>query len=597
MAWLSRSVSKLRYLLVRADANREFDEELQAHMHLLAERYVGQGMNPREAWNAARRQFGNGTMLQETRTRMQTFQWLETLLRDVRYSLRSLRRNPVFACSAVLTLALGIAANSTIFSMVSRFVLYPAPVGSPNTLMALHTTHDGECCNNFNWPLVSDLREQAKSFSGIAAYYELVPASIGGRGDPERVWGQAATANFFDVAQLKMTLGRGFAKDEERAPVVVISQRIWRQRFAADPNIVGKSTLLSGRPFTVVGVTPTGFRGIDLILDGQFWVPLGVLDQLLPKTSNFESRDYHWLAPIGRLKPGVTQAQAATELDLISRRLGKRFPATDKDQAFRFERAGSLPPRDANTVKLFLAALSAVVFLVLCIACANVANLLLAQAAGRQREMAMRLALGATRGQLLRQMLTESVLLALGGGLIGILLAVAATRGLAAFHFPAPVPLDINVSVDWRVLLFTFLLSVGTGVLFGLAPALAATRPAIANALKGDEVLGRPGRIWSLRNLLVVSQIAMSLILLCATGLFLRSMQSAASLEIGMRPQGVFTMSVDPRLHGYTAERTAQSLTELRARVASIPGVTSVACTDVLPLSGGHRSDGFLAEG
>jgi predicted permease len=597
MLRLSQSAAKLRYLLAPKRSNQEFDEELEAHLQLLAERFARQGMAPREAWNAARRQFGNPTSLKETRTQMQTFRWLETLIRDVRFGLRSLGRNPAFTCAALVTLALGIAANSTIFSMVSRFVLYTAPVGNPNTLMALHTVHDGECCNNFTWPLFSDLREQAKSFSGIAAYYELVPASVGGLGDPERVWGQAATANFFDVAQLRMTLGRGFSRNEEQAPVVVIGNSLWQHRFGADPHITGKAILLSGKPFTVVGVAPPGFRGIDLILDGQFWVPLRELEQLLPKSGSFESRDYHWLATIGRLKDGVTPAQAAVELGLIARRLAKAYPATDKNQRFRFERAGSLPPRDAGTAEMFLGALSAVVLLVLCIACANVANLLLAQAAGRQREMAMRLALGATRGQLLRQMLTESVLLALGGGLLGVLLAIAATRGLASFHIPAPVPLDTSVNVDWRVLLYTFALSVGTGLLFGMAPALAATRPAISNALKGEEVLGRPGRVWGLHNILVVSQIAMSLLLLCATGLFLRSMQSAASMDIGFRSQGVLMMSVDPRLHGYTAAHATQMLTELRERVAAIPGVMSVACTDVLPLSGGNRSDGFQAEG
>ena len=597
MLGLPQAAAKLRYLFRSTDAQNEFDEELQAHLELLTERFVRRGMSPRQARDAARRQFGNPVALKETRTRMQTFRWLETLIRDVRFGLRSLARNPVFTGAALMTLALGIGANSTIFSMVSRFALYSAPVGNPATLMALHTTHDGECCNHFSWPLLADLREQAHSFSGVAAYYELLPASIGGRGEPERLWGQAATANFFDVAQLPMTLGRGFASNEERAPVVVIGERLWRRRFGADPAVLGRAILLSGQPFTVVGVAPPGFRGVDLILDAEFWVPLHQVDQLLPKTSNYESRDYHWLVPIGRLKDGVTPAQAAAELDLIARRLAKANPATDKNQGFRFERAGSLPPRDAATVKVFLAALSVVVLLVLCIACANVANLLLAQAAGRQREMAMRLALGAARGQLLRQMLTESVLLALGGGVLGVLLALAATRGLSGFHIPAPVPLNTGVRVDWRVLLYTLALSLGTGILFGLAPALAATRPAISNALKGEEILGRPGRFWSLRNFLVVSQIAMSVILLCATGLFLRSMQSAAGIDIGFRSQGVLTMSVDPRLHGYTAARTVQMLTALRDRVAALPGVASAACTDVLPLSGGNRSDGFLAVG
>jgi predicted permease len=211
--------------------------------------------------------------------------------------------------------------------------------------------------------------------------------------------------------------------------------------------------------------------------------------------------------------------------------------------------------------------------------------------------MAVRRALGASRGQLVRQMLTESVLLALGGGLLGVGFSLWATLALSALPLPAPVPLDLSVGVDWRTLLYTFVLSVGAGLLFGLVPAAVVARPVLANALKGEDPLARPGSRWTLRNVLVVAQIAMSLVLLCATGLFLRSLRSAAGMDIGFRTRGVLMMSVDPRLHGYTAERTTQFLTELRLRVAALPGITSAACTDVVPLSGGHRSDGFSAEG
>jgi predicted permease len=248
-------------------------------------------------------------------------------------------------------------------------------------------------------------------------------------------------------------------------------------------------------------------------------------------------------------------------------------------------------------VMMVLGALTVVVFLVLCIACANVANLLLAQASARQREMAVRLALGASRRQLLRQLLTESVVLAFGGGLLGVALSLWATQALSGFTTPAPVPLDISISVDWRVLLYTFALSVGSGLLFGLAPAWAASRIILSNALKGEDVLARPGRRFTLRNVLVVSQIAMSMVLLCATGLFLRSLRSAATIDIGFRSRGMLMMAVDPRVHGYSAERTTQFLDQLRQRVAALPGVTSAACTDIVPLSMGGRSDGFDVEG
>jgi predicted permease len=520
------------------------------------------------------------------------------LRQEFAYSLRRLSRAPGLVIAVIVSIGLGVAANATIFSMVSRFVLKPPPVGDPGTLMTLHTTHDGDrCCNQFPWPVYTDVRDQAKSFSGVAAYFELLPASIGGAGEPERVWGQSATANYFDVAQIPMALGRGFAADEEKQPVIVLGYRLWARRFGADAGIVGKTITLSGKRFTVVGVAPPAFHGLDLILDSQFWIPLGQVEQFAPSLPDRNLRDQHWLAVIGRLRPGVTREQAGVELQTLARNFAAAYPATDKGNGFRFEQAGSLPPRDRETVLLFLGALSVVVLLVLGIACANVSNLLLAQAAARQREMAIRLSLGAGRVQLLRQMLMESTVLALGGGVVGTLLAWWGTSALGAFHVPAPVPLDLSLSVDWRVLLYTLALSLGAGVLFGLIPAWMASRPMLAGALKGEDALARPGRRITLRNILVVAQIAMSIVLLCATGLFLRSLQVATGIDIGFRGHGVLLVSVDPRVHGYTAEQTNRFLEQLREQVAATPGVTSVAVTDSAPLTGGNRSDGFVAEG
>jgi predicted permease len=480
---------------------------------------------------------------------------MAALRRNLIYGFRRLSRSPGLVFAVIVSVGLGIAANSTIFSMVSRFVLRPAPVGDPGTLMALRTTYEGDrCCNNFPWPVYTDVRDQAQSFSGVAAYYELLPASIGGSGEPERVWGQSATANFFDVSQIHMYLGRGFLASEERLPVIVLSHRLWQRRFASDRAILGKAIPLSGHTFTVVGVAPPGFRGLDLILDPEFWVPLGNVEQLAPSIPNRSARDWNWLAVAGRLKPGVTPSQAAAELATLAQRLAKTYPDTDKGRGFRMDQAGSLPPRDKATVLLFIAALSVVVLLVLGIACANVANLLLAQSASRQREMAVRIALGATRRQLLEQMLVESLLLALAGGLFGMLLTLWATSALSAFRIPAPVPLDTTVSLDWRVLLYTFVLSVGTGLLFGFAPAWIASRPILASALKGEDGFIRPGRRLNLRNVLVVAQIVMSLVLLCVTGLFLRSQQRAVGIDVGFRSRDLLMLSVDPRVHGYSPE-------------------------------------------
>jgi predicted permease len=528
---------------------------------------------------------------------------MANLRQDFTYTLRRLSKTPGFVLAVVLSIGIGIATNATIFSIVSRFVLSPAPVSDPGTLRRLHSTHEGEF-NNFSWPTYTDVRDQAKSFSGIAAYDELVPASIGaGKGEALRVWGQATTANYFDVALPGLSVGRGFAPNEEHAQVIVLGDRLWKRLFASDPQVIGKTVRVSGHPYTVIGVAPPGYHGLDVILDPEFWVPLGNIAQLAPQGDNTPKidskadRDFHWLDIIGRLKPGVTPAEATAELQTLAGHYAKAYPATDKGNGFLLTPAGALPPRVLSMVIAFLAMLSIAVLLVLAIACANVANLLLARGLARQREMAIRIAVGAKRRQLLRQMLLESLLMALGGGVVGILLALWATGGLSAFHFPAPIPLDTSVAVDWRVVLYTFALSVATGLLLGIVPAWIASRPVLTTALKGEDALTRPGRRINLRSILVVAQIAMSLVLLCGTGLLLRSLQNASNIDIGFRSRGLLMMSVDPRVHGYAPERTTQFLTQLRERVAALPGVTSVAATDSVPLAGGNRSDGFSVAG
>ncbi len=597
MSLLLRTRALLRSLFHRDEVETELNDEVQAFYDTVVDRLVEQGTPRQEAIRQANIKFHLPEQAKNDIREALTGEAIASVGREVRYALRTIKKSPAFAVVTVLTLGFGIAANATIFSMVSRFVLHAPPVGHPSTLMALHTTDRGECCNSFSYPLFNSLREQVRSFSGVASYYELVPASMGGSGEPERVWGQAATANFFDVIELGMSLGRGFARDEEHAQVVVLGQQLWQHRFGGDPGIIGRVVNLSGRPFRVVGVAPPGFRGVDIILDCQFWVPLAQIDQLLPGTSNYNSRDYHWVTAVGRLKPDVTRAEAAAELHLLAQRFAKAYPEPDKNLGFQFEPAGSLPPSDKSAVLMFLGALTLVALLVLAIACANVTNMFLSQASGRQREMAVRLALGATRPQLLRLILTESVILAMFGGAFGVTLSFWATRALSSFRFPAPVPLDLTLHEDWRVLLFSFGLSAIAGVLFGLSPAWLVVGPVIASGLKGEDVVARPGNRWTLRNILVVSQIAMSVVLLCATGLFLRSFENAAHVNIGFRSRGIVMMAVDPRLHGYTADRTAQFLDEVRRRVATLPGVVSATYTDDVPLSGGHRSDGFQVVG
>jgi predicted permease len=512
--------------------------------------------------------------------------------RDLVFALRRFCKSPGFVFAVIVSIGLGIGANATIFSIVRTFLLRPPAVGDPATLMNVFTTQRGDCCgNNLSWLLYTDLRDQARSFSGITAFYPSMPTSIGGYGEAERVWGALTESNFFDVTQLRMALGRGFRQNEEQLPVVVLSHRLWRGRFGADPNIVGKSVSVSGHPFTVIGVAPASFRGLD-IFTSDLWVPLANKEILMPKVGD-RSRTNTWLEVAGRLSPGVSREQAAVELNGIGQRLAQSYPEAEKDRGFRLESAGSLPPDQKAGLIGFFTALSIVAFLVLCIACANVINLLLAQAFARQREMAVRLSLGARRSQLQRQMLVESTVLALGGGIFGFVLCLWGTSALSAFHLPIPLPIDLTVGIDWKVLAYTFALSVLSGLFIGVAPAWAASRPVLAKALKGEEAFAYKEGRWSLRNALLFSQMFLSLVLLCATGLFLRSLQSASSIDIGFRSRNLLMMNVDPQLNGYSTVRTTQFLEELRRRVGGLPGVTSVACVDPVPLSMDGRWDDF----
>jgi predicted permease len=583
---------------IRRTDGGDFADELEAHVAMDTERGIRNGLSPKEARRQALIHFGGIAQAQSAYAERRGLPWLESLLRDLHYSVRSLVRNRLVTGVAILSIGLGIGSNTTIFSIVSRFVLRPAPMGDPARLLSLHIMHDGDrCCNQFPWPVFTDLREQATSFSDVAAYFDLVPASISGTSEPERIWGQGVTPNFFQVAQLPMVLGSGFSTSQEKAPVVVLSERLWKRRFNSDNGIIGKTVILSGHPFTVTGVVPAAFHSVEQILNAEFWVPLGMTPQLAASLPPHDSREYHWLSVIARIRPGVDRKDVAAELGTIANRLAISYPATDKGNRFVFEQAGTVPPFARNVALLFLSALSIVVLLLLAIAGFNVANLLFAQALNRQREFAVRLALGATRGRLLRLLLLESLLLGLGGGAVGVLLSLWSTAALSSLRLPVPVPLDLRVSIDGRTLAYTFLTSVLCGLLLGLAPAWAASRPKVANALKGGAGFAAPGRRLSARNLLVVAQVAMALILLSVTGLFLRSLASASRIDIGINTRGLLLLSVDPRLNGYSPTMASQFLSQLRERAAELPGVDNAVCTDVPLLSGGTRSDGFTVSG
>lgn len=432
----------------------------------------------------------------------------------------------------------------------------------------------------------------------------ILPASVGGSGEPERVWGQTVAGNYFGLLGIPMQLGRGILPDEDvatgRNPVVVLSHGLWKRRFASDPLIAGKDILLNGARYTVVGVAAPEFRGVDRGLLPEFWAPLAMTSQLmpdLPMDKFREQRDANMLMLIGRLRTGVSRSQATAALNVIKGRTDSTYHKGEKLPPLRLGKAGGLPGGMNSGALGIFAVFSVVVGLVLLIACVNVASLLLARATTRRREIGIRLSVGASRGRLVRQLLTESVLLALIGAALGFGLAWMAVAAIAAFRLPLPIPIAFVFQPDLRVLLFTAALAVGSGIVFGLVPALRATRPDLTAWLKNETAgLGSLRRI-GLRNALVLVQVSLSLVLLVCAGLFLRSLQNASSIDLGMRTDGVTFMAFDPKLNHYSPEKARQLVAQVRERVSALPGVESMSFTDSIPLSLGGVSYNVTAKG
>jgi predicted permease len=523
------------------------------------------------------------------------------LLEDARYALRTLSKTPGFTAAIVVSVALGIAANATVFSVANGLLWGVLPVKDPGRMVMFS---EG---NSFSYPDYLDYRDQtSRVFEGVAAHFPFIPASIGGSGQPERVWGQTVSGNYFRLLGVNPVLGRSILPEDDQAEgsaaVVVLSHALWQRRFGSDPNVPGRAVVLNGQRYTVVGVAPTGFYGTDRGIQPDFWAPLSMAEQLMPdlnRDSMRSKRDMHWLLLNARLKPGVSRAQAVAMVNVLKKRLDDTWRKDEKQHApaVTLDPAGGMIGGGATPALGMMTVLMVVVGLVLLVACANVANLLLARATGRQREIAIRLAIGATRRQVIRQLLVESVLLAVTGAAAGFVLAAAAAAAISQFRLPLPFPVVFDFNVDLRVLLFTGGLSILIGILFGLAPALRATRPDLVEALKNESpVFGRLRR-FSLRNALVVVQVALSLVLLVGAGLFLRSLRNASSIDIGIKPDNVLLMAVDPKLNRYSREKTQQFLEQLRERVSALPGVRSMSFVDSLPLSIGGVNYGFRIEG
>jgi len=595
MSWINRLLGSLRINRLED----KLDAELQFHIEMRMQEFIAAGMDLEEARYRARRLFGN-PLLQKERTRdMDTIVWMETLWQDLRYASRSLRKSPGFTAAVVVSIALGIAANTTVFSLVNAVVLGALPITEPQRLVNFDEA------KSFSYPDYIDYRDETKDvFEGVCAHFPLVPASLGGRGEPERIWGQLVTGNYFSVVGVRMALGRGLLPEEDRAPgrnpVAVLAYGLWRSQFASDPDILSKTVTLNNLRYRVVGVAPAGFHGTVRGILPQFWVPISMMDRIIPDLSRNHSddRNSHWLIVDARLKASVSRKHALAAVNVIKRRFDSTYHKGERNlEPVTLSVAGGLPGDASKFALGLMAVLMIVVGLVLLIACANVANLLLARASARQREIAVRLAIGSSRVRLIRQLLTESLLLSALGAAAGFLLAIAAIRSISGFELPLPLPINLNFTPDIRVLTFAAALSLLTGVLFGLAPALRATRPDLVATLKDQGGTIGSFRRFGLRNVLVIAQVALSLVLLVGSSLFLRSLRNASSIDLGLRPENVLLMGVDPKLNSYSPEKIKQFLAQLRDRLSALPGITSVSFLDIVPLSIGGSGAGVRAEG
>jgi len=587
--------ARVRALFRRRSADSELAEEIRFHIDAETAKNVRAGMPPDEARRVALAHFGGVQRVREEHRHVRRAQWVEDLAADVRFALRSLRRTPALTGAAVITLALGIGANVAIFSAVNAVVLRPLPFPDSDRLMTIGENNpekqwhmqDAAPANMFDW------RAGVADFQDVAGYFDnLNNAVLTGRGDPQVLQGTAVTGNFFSTLRVRPALGRVFTFDETFSTgthLTVLSDAAWRDRFGADPSIVGKSIVLNGRTYQVIGVMPPGFAfpkdGID------FWRPFEYTAQDRGAVS---FRRAHGIRVVARLEPGVTEAHANAELQTVVRRLQRQYPATNAVMG-----AGMMPLHDflvGDTRLPLLVLLTSVGFLLL-IACANVGNLLLVQAAGRHREAALRLALGARRGRLIRQALTESIVLSTIGGACGLAIGWAGTRALERLQ-PAGMLRVKSFGLDSHVFVFVLAISIASGIVFGIAPALWSRHRDPADTLKDG---GRSGmqsghtRRWG--EALVIAEVALALVMAVGAGLLVRSFMSMRRVNPGFDPHLVWVGAVGLNRAYDTDPKMDAFMRDLQSQARELPGVTGAALAMNVPLTGASWTSDFVGFG
>jgi predicted permease len=524
------------------------------------------------------------------------------IFQDLKYASRMLRKSPGFTLVVVLTLALGIGANTAIFSMVDSFLLRPLPVKDGNQLVVLAFQQSkGPIQGSFSLPECRDLQAQTGDvFDGLTGY-ELGLDGLSVNGKAERVLTYYVTGNFFSMLGIKPALGRFILPGEGETlgadPVIVLGYAYWKVRFGGDPGVLGQKVLVNARPVTIVGVAPEGFYGIFTLTTPQGYLPLGMA--LTQNPDDFmTNRGYRNFSLLARLKPGASIAQANASLAVIARRLAQDHPDVEKDMSISaYPEVRSRPSPDSqNPLALISSLFLGLALVVLVLACMNVANILLVRSTIREREMAIRAALGAGRGRLMRQLLTESILLAVLGGAAGILLGAWGSATVGSIRLGVEVPVHVDFGLDWRVFAFAFGAALCTGLIIAVVPAMRIARSNLSMILHegGRSVAGGRHRV---RSILVAAQVAGSLMLLIIAGLFARSLQAAQHTDLGFRPEGVVDLSMDPAEIGYNETRGLEFLKTTLDRVRELPGVKSAGFTTSVPLGYFNSTDSLIIEG
>ncbi|HVF61855.1 MAG TPA: ABC transporter permease [Thermoanaerobaculia bacterium] len=591
--WWFTAPLRLRSIFRRRRVEQELDEELQFHLEHKIEEGIAQGLPPDEARRRAMRAMGGLEQRKEEMRDMRHLNWLTDFFADTRYAVRSLLRNPGLAAFVVVTLAVGIGMATTPFSMVDALIFRPYPVPDPGDVVTLVSTTRDSDFDDFSYREYLDIRDHTESYDGVVANTTLSAVGFSAEpgATPEVKGAMLVSGNYFSVLGVEPSLGRGFRADEDEVPgrdaVAVLGPDFWRHELAGDPKVVGRKIRLNGTEFTIVGVAPETFKGMLIFSRPDFYVPLAMarVFSTNPQKNFLEDRDDRELTLRARLRPDTTLERAREELAVLARGFERDYPALNRGRGAAVRTQFEMRTRGDDNNWKFGVIFTILALVVLLVACTNVAGLLLSRAVTRTREIAVRLALGAGRSRVIRLLLTESLILACLGGLGGIAVGYAGIEFLGNFSIPSELPVTIPFRMDTRVLLASIALSVASALLCGLAPALQSTRPDLANGLKTADV-EVPGsqRLWA-RNVLVVAQVAMSLMLLTASFLMARSFRDNVLQATGFTKDHLLVARFDPRLLQYDAARTERFYELLTERARETPGVRSAALTQNPPLA------------